>query len=95
MGVAVVDFQRTGHDPRFRQRDHQHRVDLRRAVGFIIVFDNDIAANDRLFGGRADGIIIVVVVIFPHANVGQHALGIGNCYRVGMNILADDVANLS
>ena len=70
-------------------------MNFRRSVGFIIVFNNDFTVVNRLSGGRAYGVIVVAIVVLPDANVGQHALGVGNCYRVGMNILADDVANLS
>ena len=35
-----------------------------------------------------------MVVVFTDSHVGQNALSIGDGHRVGMNVLADDVANL-
>ena len=93
--VAVVDFQRTGNHAFLRQRDHQHRVNFRRAIGFIVVFNDDFAVVNRLTGDRANGVIVIVVVIFPDADIGQHAFGIGDSDGVGANILTNDVANLS
>ncbi len=47
MRVAVINFQRARHDAFLPQRDDQHRVNFRRSVGFIIVFNNDFTVVNR------------------------------------------------
>ena len=95
MRVAVINFQRARHDAFLPQRDHQHGVDFRRSVGFIIVFDNDFTVVNRLSGGRANGVIVVAIVVFPHADVGQHVVNIGDGDSVSMNVVANDLADLT
>ncbi len=53
MRVAVVEFQRSGDAALLPQRDHQHGVDLRRAVGFVVIFDNDFTVAESLLRGGA------------------------------------------
>lgn len=59
---------------------------------FIIVFNDDFSVIDRLLSGRTDEIIVITVVKFPHANVGQNVLGIGNCDGVRMDVMANNFA---
>ncbi len=70
-------------------------MDLRGAVGFIVILDDDFAVADGLSGGGANGIVIIPVVMLAHAHVGQHPVNIGNGHRIGVNIAADDVAHLT
>ena len=62
---------------------------------FIIVFNDDFSVIDRLLRGRTDEIIVITVVKFPHANVGQNVLGIGNCDGVRMDVMANNFAYLA
>ena len=95
MRVAVVNFQRSGHDPFLPQWDHQHGMNLWCAVGFIIVFNDDFSVIHRLTGSRANEVIAILLVMFTHANIGQHMSGIGNCHRIGVNVIADNFADLA
>ena len=70
-------------------------MDLRGAVRFIIVFNDDFTVIDRLLSGRTDEVIVVAVICFPDADVGQHMLGIGNGDRIGVDIVTNDVADLA
>ena len=70
-------------------------MDLRRAVGFVIVFYNDLSITNGLSGSGADDIVMVLIIGFTDAHVGQHVFRIGDCHRVGGNVAADDVANLA
>ena len=95
MRMAVVNFQRPRDHAFFPQRDHQHRVDLWRPVGFIIVFNDDFSVVNCLSGGRADGVVAVAIIVLTDANVSQHVVNIGDGDRIGVNITADDIANLT
>ena len=95
MRVAVVNFQRSGHDPFLPQWDHQHGMNLWCAVGFIIVFNNDFPVIHRLAGSRANEVIAILIVVFAHANVGQHMIGISHRHRIGVNVIADNFADLA
>ena len=95
MCVAVVNFQRSGHNAFLPKRDHQHRVDFRRTVGFIIVFNDDFSVIHRLTGSRANEVIAILIVMFTHANIGQHMIGISNRHRIGVNVIADNFADLA
>ena len=70
-------------------------MDLWRPVGFIIVFNDDFSVVNRLSGGRADGIVAVALIVLTDANIGQHVVNIGDGDRIGVNIPADDIANLT
>ena len=95
MRVAVINFQRARHDAFLPQRNHQHGVDFRRSVGFIIVFNNDFTVVNRLSGGWADGVIIIAIVVLPDANVGQHVVNIGDGDSVSVDVMANDFADLT
>ena len=95
MGMAVVDFQRTGDHTFFPQRYYQHGVYFRRAMCFIIVLDDDFSVIYRLLGGRANEIIVIAVVQFAHADIGQNVLGIGDRDGICMNIMANNLAHLA
>ena len=68
---------------------------FRRTVRFIIVFNDDFSVIDRLLRSRTDEIIIIAVVKFTHANVGQHVLGVGNSDGISMDIMANNFAHLA
>ncbi len=70
-------------------------MDLRGAVGFVVILDNDFTVADGLAGGGANGVVIIPVVMFAHAHVGQHLVNIGNGDGIGVNVGADDVANFT
>ena len=70
-------------------------MDLRGAVGFVIVFYDDFPITNRLPGGGANHIVVALIVGFTDAHVGQHVLGIGDRHRVGGNVAADNLANLA
>ena len=95
MRVAVVNFQRSGHDPFLPQWDHQHGMNLWCAVGFIIVFNDDFSVIHRLTGSRANEVIAILIVMFTHANIGQHTLGIRTRHRIGVHVTADNFADLA
>lgn len=70
-------------------------MDFRRSVSFIIVLNDDFTVVDRLSGGGANGIVIIAVIVFPDADVSQYVVVIGNGDRIGMNIAADNIADLT
>jgi hypothetical protein len=74
--MAVVNFQRAGHYAFLPQGDHQHGVNFRGSVGFIIVFNDDFPVINRLSGGGANGVIVVAIVVLTHTHVGQHVIDI-------------------
>ena len=95
MRVAVVNFQRSGHNAFLPQWDHQHRVDFRCAVGFIIVFNDDFPIIHRLTRRWANEVIAILVVMLAHTDIGQYMLGIGNCHRVGVNVVTDNFTDFT
>ena len=70
-------------------------MDLRRSVGFIIVFNNDFTVVNRLSGGRAYRVIIVAVVVLANADVSQHVVNIGDSDGIRVNVVADNFADLT
>ncbi len=70
-------------------------MDLRGTVGFVVIFDDNFAVADGLAGSGADGVVIILVVMFTHAHIGQHPVNIGNGDGIGVNVGADDVANFT
>ncbi len=94
MRVAVVNFQRSGHNAFLPQWDHQHGMNLWCAVGFIIVLMM-IFRNSSPAGSRANEVIAILIVMFTHANIGQHMIGISHRHRIGVNIIADNFADLA
>ena len=95
MRVTVINFQRARHHAFLPKRDHQHGVDLRRSVGFIIVFNNDFTVVNRLSGGRAYRVIIVAVVVLANADVSQHVVNIGDSDGIRVNVVANNLADLT
>ncbi|MNE31565.1 hypothetical protein D3C80_1251410 [compost metagenome] len=68
--MAVVNFKRASNNPFFPQRDHQHGVDLRSTMRLIIVFNDDFSVIYSLASGRADGIVVIAIVMFTYTDVG-------------------------
>ena len=95
MSVTVVDLQRAGDNAFLPKRDHQHGVYFRCPMCFIIVFYDDFPVIDRLSRGRADEVIVIAVIQFTHANVGQNVLGIGNRDGVCMDVMANNFTHLA
>ena len=95
MRVAVVNFQRSGHNAFLPQWDHQHGMNLWCAVGFIIVFNDDFSVIHRLSGSRANEVIAILIVVFTHADIGQHMISISHRHRIGVNVIADNFADLA
>jgi len=60
----------------------------------IIVFNDDFTVIKRLARGRADGIVIIAVVIFTHADIGQNVIDIGDGDRISVDIAANNIADL-
>ncbi|MNP28993.1 hypothetical protein D3C76_1219980 [compost metagenome] len=93
--VTIIDFQGACNDAFLPQRDHQHRVDLGRTIGLIIVFDDDFTVINGLASCWADGIIIVAIIMFAHADIRQHVVDVGDGNCIGVNIATNNIANLS
>lgn len=95
MGVAIVDLQRAGHDAFLPKRNHQHRVNFRGAMRFIIVFYDDFTVIYGFLRGGADEVIVIAVVDLSDANIGQNMLSIGDGNRVSVDIVANNFAHLT
>ena len=95
MCVAVVDFQRSGYHAFLPQGNHQHRVDFRGTISLIIVFNDDFSTAYRFECGWANYIVLIAIVIFPYANIRQHVVSIGDRHRIGVDIVANDIAHLA
>jgi len=91
--VAIIDFQRSGDNPLLPQRDDHLRVDLRRSVHFIIVFNSDPPAGDHLFGIIADNFVADIILIRTCTDVGENIFGVGDCYGIGVDIFTNNIAH--
>ena len=60
-----------------------------------MVFNDDFSVIHRLTGSRANEVIAILIVMFTHANIGQHMIGISNRHRIGVNVIADNFADLA
>lgn len=94
MRMAVVNFQRPRDHAFFPQRITSIEW-ISASGGLHHCFNDDFSVVNRLSGGRTDGIVAVAIIVLPDANVSQHVVNIGDGDRIGVNITADDIANLT
>ncbi|MNN43196.1 hypothetical protein D3C81_1574210 [compost metagenome] len=62
---------------------------------FIIVFYYYFAVIDGFLRSGADEVIVIAIVEFPDANIGQNVLGIGDGNRICVNVMANNFAYLT